>query len=97
MGGSRQAVGLMVIFGSSRFSVLRVMSGMYQTHVSAIKAKRQIVLILSVLDGNLRHTWQVGTFKQASGNMIYTMSTLGNPESPEMARRYAHLSGEQLA
>ena len=44
---------------------------------------------------DLRHTW--ASWHVQSGTPLYALQELGGWESPEMVRRYAHLSAEHLA
>jgi len=44
---------------------------------------------------DLRHTW--ASWHVQKGTPIYALQELGGWESPEMVRRYAHLSAEHLA
>ena len=44
---------------------------------------------------DLRHTWASWHVQQ--GTPLYALQELGGWESPEMARRYAHLAAEHLA
>lgn len=44
---------------------------------------------------DLRHTW--ASWHVQNGTPLYALQELGGWESPEMVRRYAHLSAEHLA
>ena len=44
---------------------------------------------------DLRHTW--ASWHVQKGTPLYALQELGGWESPEMVRRYAHLSAEHLA
>ena len=44
---------------------------------------------------DLRHTW--ASWHVQNGTPLFALQELGGWESPEMVRRYAHLSAEHLA
>jgi integrase len=44
---------------------------------------------------DLRHTW--ASWHVQSGTPLYALQEMGGWESPEMVRRYAHLSADHLA
>lgn len=44
---------------------------------------------------NLRHTW--ASWHVQNGTPLFALQELGGWESPEMVRRYAHLSADHLA
>jgi len=88
--------------------ILRRQSGKHLTHVFSFNGKpiRQVSTkawyaaleragITDFRWHDLRHTWASWHVQQ--GTPLYALQELGGWESPEMVRRYAHLSAEHLA
>jgi integrase len=88
--------------------ILRRQSGKRSTHVFSFNGKpiRQVSTkawyaaleragIANFRWHDLRHTWASWHVQQ--GTPLYALQELGDWESPEMVRRYAHLSAEHLA
>jgi integrase len=89
-------------------TILQARSGQHATHVFSFRGKpiRQVstkawyqALTRAGIDNfrwhDLRHTW--ASWHVQNGTPLFALQELGGWESPEMVRRYAHLSADHLA
>jgi integrase len=89
-------------------AILQARSGQHATHVFSFRGKpiRQVstkawylALTRAGIDNfrwhDLRHTW--ASWHVQNGTPLFALQELGGWESPEMVRRYAHLSADHLA
>lgn len=89
-------------------AIIRRWLGKHPTHVFSFRGKPitqvstkawyQALERAEILDfrwHDLRHTW--ASWHVQSGTPLFALQELGGWESPEMVRRYAHLSAEHLA
>ena len=67
----------------------------FQVSTKAWHAARKRAGIADFRWHDLRHTW--ASWHVQNGTPLYALQELGGWESPEMVRRYAHLSSEHLA